>query len=156
LSKQKIAIRPATVADVKDITECVRKAYEHYVPIIGIPPLPLLDDYRVVIQQKQVSVLVEAASVIGVLVLEITDEGFLLNNVAVDPRHQGKRYGSLLLQFAEDEAKRQGHNAIYLYTNVKMTQNQAIYAARGYIEYDRREANGRHGVYMRKRFADAG
>jgi N-acetylglutamate synthase-like GNAT family acetyltransferase len=153
LKPNEIEIRRATQADVRAIAKCVHCAYAHYVPMIGIPPMPMLDDYSAVVERAQVFVLMLAGELVGVVVLETTEEGFLLNNVAVHPRHKGKGFGGMLLQFAEGEAKRQGHDAIYLYTNVKMTDNQAIYAARGFVEYDRRLQNGRHGVFMRKRLA---
>lgn len=115
-------------------------------------PNPMLDDYESIVGRCQVTVLTKGDALAGLIVLEATDEGFLLNNIAVDPLHRGKGLGSLLLQFAEDEARRQGYGAIYLYTNVKMTENQAIYAARGYSEFSRRAVNGRDAVFMRKTF----
>jgi N-acetylglutamate synthase-like GNAT family acetyltransferase len=153
LEQHPVEIRPATEMDALGVSQCVQSAYEHYIPIIGMKPNPMLDDYHVVIEQKQVSVLTFADQIIGVVVLEETDEGFLLNNVAITPRYQDKGFGSLLLQFAEKEAMRQGYSAIYLYTNAKMMDNQAIYAARGYVEYERRKVNGRDGVFMRKDLA---
>ena len=52
--------------------------------------------------------------------------------------------------FAEAEAVRLGRNAITLYTNALMTRNIAIYAARGYVERERKIEKGFDRVYMVK------
>jgi len=113
----------------------------------------MLDDYGEVIRERQVTVAESAGKVVGVLVLDRTDEGFLLENVAVDPAHKGKGLGRQLLELAEAEAKRAGFDSIYLYTHEKMTENQVLYAKIGYVEYDRRTEAGLARVYMRKRLA---
>jgi ribosomal protein S18 acetylase RimI-like enzyme len=111
----------------------------------------MLEDYTEVIERRQVSVADLKGEIVGVLVLAITDEGFLLDNIAVHPSSQGKGIGKALLEFAESEAQRLGHRSIYLYTNEKMTENQSLYAKIGYVEYDRRSENRYGRVYMRKR-----
>jgi GNAT superfamily N-acetyltransferase len=55
-----------------------------------------------------------------------------------------------LLQFAEGEALRRGHTAIYLCTNARMTENQVLYPKIGYVEYDRKSEAGYDRVYYRK------
>jgi ribosomal protein S18 acetylase RimI-like enzyme len=52
---------------------------------------------------------------------------------------------------AESEARSAGFDSIYLYTHEKMTENQALYAKIGYVEYARRLDGGLPRVYMRKR-----
>jgi|SRR5215212_3348186 ribosomal protein S18 acetylase RimI-like enzyme len=88
------------------------------------------------------SALVDAAyshyAIVGVIVLTVTDEGFLIDNVAVEPSHRGKGLGKALLEFAEAEARRTGFDYIYLYTHQKMTENLVLYSSIGYCEYDRR------------------
>lgn len=144
-------IRPADLSDVRLITECVRSAYEHYIPLLGMKPNPMLDDYSKVIAKSQVWVLMVSDNLAGVLVLDITEEGFFISDIALHPGLQGKGFGSFLLTFAEEQATRSGYRNIYLYTNVAMTENPAIYAARGFVEYARRDVNGRQGVFMEKR-----
>ena len=87
------------------------------------------------------------------LVLAVTEEGFCLENIAVDPRFHGRGIGRALLERAEAEARRQGFAGIYLYTHEKMTENQALYSKIGYVEYDRRVEKGYARVTMRKRLA---
>ncbi len=120
---------------------------------IGKLPGPMLEEYAQVIEQGQVFVVELNCKIIGVLVLGVTNEGFLLDNVAVEPSFHGKGIGKLLLQFAEAEARLQGYRSIYLYTHEKMTENQSLYAKTGYVEYDRRVEKGFSRVYMRKQLS---
>ena len=84
------------------------------------------------------------------LALCLADEGFLLDNIAVAPAHQGMGLGRWLLEYAESEARRQGFDSIYLYTQEIMTENLALYLRIGYVEYARRVEFGLHRVYLRK------
>jgi N-acetylglutamate synthase-like GNAT family acetyltransferase/catechol 2,3-dioxygenase-like lactoylglutathione lyase family enzyme len=131
----------------------VHAAYRHYVERIGREPGPMLDDYAEVIRERQVTIAESGGKLAGVLVLDRTNEGFLLENVAVDPAHKGRGLGRLLLELAETEARRAGFDSIYLYTHEKMIENQALYAKIGYAEYDRRVEDGLPRVFMRKKFA---
>ncbi len=79
------------------------------------------------------------------------EEGFLLDNVAVAPAHQGRGLGRFLLAFAEEEALRQGFDSIYLYAQEVMTENIALYESIGYEEYARRREHDLPRVYLRKR-----
>jgi ribosomal protein S18 acetylase RimI-like enzyme len=148
-----ISLRPAALADAPAVTDCVHAAYRHYVERIGKPPGPMLEDYAKVIAQRQVTVAVRDGAVVGVLVLGEMEEGFRLINVAVDPSMRGKGLGRTLLQLAESEARRLGYDTVHLSTNEKMTENQALYARIGYVEYDRRVEQGYSRVYMKKKLA---
>lgn len=110
----------------------------------------MTEDYSEVIDRRRVTIAQSGDRIVGVLVLDTTEEGFLLENVAVDPAHRGKGLGRALLELAEAEARREGFASIYLYTHEKMTENQALYARIGYVEFDRRTEHGLARVYMRK------
>jgi ribosomal protein S18 acetylase RimI-like enzyme len=86
----------------------------------------------------------------GVIVLRVTDEGFLVDNVAVHPSRRGKGLGRALLDHAESEARRAGFDAVYLYTHERMTENLALYSRIGYVEYERRSQGEFSLVFMRK------
>jgi GNAT superfamily N-acetyltransferase len=148
-----LAIRPATRADVAAITRCVCMAYLRYIERVGKQPAPMLQDYADVIGTSQVHVAERDGRVLGVLELRVTDEGFLVDSVAVDLSAQGTGVGRALLEFAESEAMRHGYDSIYLMTHEKMTENQALYAHIGYGLYDRREVHGYARVLMRKSLA---
>jgi ribosomal protein S18 acetylase RimI-like enzyme len=145
-----LSLRPATQADVPRLTDLVQGAYGHYVERIGGPPRPMTDDYDDVVRDGQVTVAERAGQVVGLIVLAVDAEGFVVDNVAVDPSHQGSGVGRALLEFAEAEARRAGFDSIYLYTHEKMTENQALYERIGYAEYDRRRRGEASIVYLRK------
>jgi ribosomal protein S18 acetylase RimI-like enzyme len=143
-------LRPATASDVPSVAALIDAAYGHYVERIGMLPGPMTDDYADVIRNRQVTVAEHHGAIVGIIVLTVTDEGFLIDNVAVHPSHRGTGLGRALLQFAEAEAQRAGFDAIYLYTHEKMTENLALYARIGYVEYDRRSQGAFSRVYLRK------
>jgi N-acetylglutamate synthase-like GNAT family acetyltransferase len=145
-----VVIRAATAADVAGITRCVCAAYLRYIERVGKQPWPMLQDYSNIIRTSQVHVAEHDGRILGVLELLETDEGFLLDSVAVDPSAQGTGVGRQLLEFAEAEARRRGFESIYLMTNVKMTENQALYERIGYVLFDRRAVDGYSRVLMRK------
>ncbi len=132
------------------LTELVDAAYGPFVERIGRPPRPMTDDYAEVVRDKRVTVAESDGGIVALLVLEVTDEGFLVNNVAVDPSQQGTGLGRILLERAEDEARRAGFDSIYLYTHETATENLEMYARIGYVEYDRRPAGVGQVVYLRK------
>jgi ribosomal protein S18 acetylase RimI-like enzyme len=144
------SFRPANSLDAPKITALVQAAYEHYAERIGGLPRPMTDDYTEVVQNCQVTVAEIRQTLGGVIVLTVTEEGFLIDNVAVAPAHRGKGLGKALLAFAEAEARRAGFDSIYLYTHEKMTENIALYTRIGYVEYDRRSQGEFSLVYMKK------
>ena len=113
-------------------------------------PRPMTDDYREVIAAWRVEVAVEEERIVGVVVRGPSDEGFAIENVAVDPAMQGRGLGRALIALAEEEARADGHDSIYLYTHEGMTENQELYSRLGYAEYARRPVRDFHVVFMRK------
>jgi len=144
------SLRPATGSDAPYVAALVAAAYGHYVERIGGPPGPMTDDYAEVIRDRQVTVAERHGAIVGVIVLAVTDEGFLIDNVAVHPAHRGTGLGRALLELAEAEAWRAGFDSIYLYTHEKMTENLVLYSRIGYVEYDRRSQGSFSLVYLRK------
>jgi ribosomal protein S18 acetylase RimI-like enzyme len=146
-------IRRAQLEDATAITRCVAVAYRQHARI-GKPPAPMLDDYAELIQRHKVFVLAEGDNIIGVLVLIEKDQGFLLDNVAVNPAYQRRGLGRKLIEFAEAEALRLGFSSIILYTNVQMTENIDLYRKLGFVETGRKQEQGYQRVYMRKHLLD--
>ena len=144
-------IRQARAEEAGDVRDVVLAAYERYVAVIGTAPGPMLDDYAVRIAADQVWVLEDTDGIAGILVLEDGPDCFLLDNIAIRPDRQGHGFGRLLMDFSEAEAVRCGWDRITLYTHVLMVENIAIYAARGYVERERRTEKGFDRVYMEKR-----
>lgn len=146
-------LRPAQPDDATRIAACMRAAYQHYVPRLGNTPRPMLLDYAEVVREHAVTVAETGGELAGALVLSVTPDGFKLFIVGVHPAFQGRGIGRALLEHAEAEARRQGFDSIYLSTQEKMTENQALYAKVGYREYARRLEDGYSRVYMRKMLA---
>lgn len=144
------SFRAAIGADALQVSALVNAAYSHYVERIGMLPRPMTDDYAEVIRNHQVTVAESDETIVGVIVLAIDDKGFVIENVAVDPAHRGKGLGRAFLEFAEAEARRAGFDSIYLYTHERMTENIALYARIGYVEYERRSMGDFSLVFMRK------
>ena len=145
-----VHVRHARASDAPAITACVCAAYLHYIERIGRQPEPMLHDYDEVIRYSQVHVATSAGRIVGAIVLKRTDEGFCIDNVAVHPDVQRSGVGTRLMDLAEREARRQGHESVYLCTHELMTENRAIYARRGFREYDRRVVEGYARVFFRK------
>jgi ribosomal protein S18 acetylase RimI-like enzyme len=144
-------IRQARAGEADAVSAVVHAAYQHYIARIGKPPGPMLDDYAQRIADGQTWVLEDAERIAGILVLEETPAGMLLDNIAVLPQYQGKGVGRALLEFAEAEARQRGFGAIHLYTHALMTENIALYCRIGYAETRRVTEKGYDRVYMTKR-----
>ncbi|TRX73958.1 GNAT family N-acetyltransferase [Pseudomonas mangiferae] len=145
-----ITLRNATPADAARVTACVRAAYAPWVARIGREPGPMTQDYGQVIAGGGVYLAEWGGQLAGVLVLRTTDEGLLLENMAVAPTFQNRGIGHFLLNSAERHARDQGHASLYLYTHERMRENIARYERAGYVEYARRVEDGFPRVYLRK------
>jgi len=143
-------IRPAQADEAPALRALVRAAYAHYVPRIGMEPLPMVDDYAARIAAQQAWVLEREGRLDGVLILEDTPDGLLLDNIAVAEAARGEGHGRAMIAFAEAEALRRGHRRLWLYTNEKMTENIALYTRLGFAETRREEKSGRRRVIMEK------
>ena len=145
-----IRLRRATQADAPRLREVVRAAYGRYVERVGREPRPMVENYVDVVAAKQVTVAERDGEIAGLVVLDVEDEGFVVDNVAVDPAHQGAGVGRALLEHAEAAARKAGFDSIYLYTHELMTENVALYERIGYVEYARRQHGDALLVYLRK------
>ena len=144
-------IRPAVAADENDIRTCAEGAYTRYIEAMGRRPAPMDADFSAQIAAGHVHVSTDPVGQLqGFIVFFAQDDHIMLENVAVMPSAAGKGVGKSLIRFCEDEARRQGHRTVQLYTNEKMTENLSIYPRLGYVETDRRTENGFNRVYFEK------
>jgi N-acetylglutamate synthase-like GNAT family acetyltransferase len=150
------SIRRAQPSDLGTVQSIVTDAYTPYIARIGRKPGPMLDDYAGLIEANQVHVLEQDGGAVGVLVLIPEASALLLDNVAIRPDRHGRGLGRVLLDFAEAEARRHGLPAIRLYTHEMMTENLAIYRARGYRETHRATEKGLARVFMVKALEEHG
>ncbi len=149
-------IRPALAADVPAIARIVHEAYAPYIPRMGQPPGPMLDDYPARVAEHVVWVLEtdakeDGGAIVGIVVLLDAPDHLLLDNVAVAAGRHGQGLGRRLIDFAEAEARRRGRPELRLYTHVTMVENQALYRRLGFVETHRVTEKGFERVYMTKR-----
>jgi len=145
-----VAIRQATASDVDRIEQLVADAYGKWVPIVGMRPGPMDEDYPALVRAGAVYVLAEP-EVIALLVIErVGEDALMVENVAVDPGHQGRGIGPMLLEFAEEQARSLGLGELRLYTHELMASNLELYARLGWEEYERRRTGEFDLVFMRK------
>ena len=143
-------IRLALKSDLRGIQRCAHAAYEMYVPRIGKRPAPMIADFEQQIIDRQVHVLMDGKAVAGFVVFYKRDKCVHLENVAVDPQHQGLGLGVQMIKHVEAAAAEQQAGAVELYTNAKMTENLKLYPYLGYREVGRWHEDGFDRVFFKK------
>jgi GNAT superfamily N-acetyltransferase len=143
-------IRLARAADVAAVSIIVKDAYSIYLARNGKIPGPMRDDYAALIADQRVHVLEERSEIVGLVVLIPEARAMLLDNVAVDPRAQGRGFGVRLIAFAEQRARAASLPTRRLYTQDIMTENLALYSRLGFVETHRGTEIGLNRVYMSK------
>jgi ribosomal protein S18 acetylase RimI-like enzyme len=142
------SIRPAIAADTAQISVIARSAYSKYVPRLGREPAPMNADFAAHVAAGHVVVITRADVILGYVVAWPQTDAYLVENLAVDPAHQGERLGRRLLDHAREEAARLHLPAVRLYTNAAMTENLAIYHHLGFVETHRTVENGYDRVHL--------
>jgi ribosomal protein S18 acetylase RimI-like enzyme len=145
-------LRIAVPADGDAVRALVTAAYEPWIPVIGMRPLPLEADYDQLINGGSVTVLVPdgVEGIAALIVLVPEPESLLIENVAVEPLFQGRGFGRALLAHAEDVARSAGLGSVRLYTNRLMVSNIALYQRLGYVITTRGDHEGRPVVHLAK------
>lgn len=143
-------LRRAVPSDADSIRDLVNAAYEHYLPLIGRTPIPMLADYSEAIRKHETWVLDEDDEIIGVLELDPRGDHLWLENIAVEPTRQGRGLGRQLLRHAEIVARERALPEIHLLTNERYAENIAMYERHGYRETHRVPHLGTDLVYFVK------
>ena len=143
-------LRRADDRDSEAIARLVESAYQHYRPLIGRTPIPMLTDYAVAVRDHEVWVLDAGGAVVGVLELDRRGDHLWLENVAVSPDWQKRGLGRQLLAHAEAVARRDGQPEIRLLTNERYLANIAMYERYGYRETHRQPHLGTDLVHFSK------
>lgn len=153
VSEDGLAISRATTEDIPTIKSIVDAAYSKYIERIGKPPAPMTADYYQVINTHDVFVLQDPEKrIVGciVLCLDSESDSIRIDNLVVDPLTQGRGYGRVLMNYAEDIARLQRCSALTLYTNVKMDENFRLYVKMGSAETGSKIEDGFERVYFRR------
>jgi N-acetylglutamate synthase-like GNAT family acetyltransferase len=143
-------IRQARPDEADAIRALVRRAYAKWVTTIGIEPKPMRADYVRALAEHEIWAIDGMRGCVALIELKPEPDHLLIVNVAVDPGHQGRGLGRRLLDFAEQEAKRLGLPELRLYTNIRMSENRALYTARGYRETHQEQRGEYLIVHMAK------
>lgn len=153
LSRDDLSITKATDEDVPIIQSMVEAAYTKYIDRIGKRPAPMDENYHQAINTRTVLVLRGGDDqVVGATVLKIEQslDSVKVDNLVVHPAAQGRGYGRVLMDYAEDVARSQDYRALTLHTNVKMYENLGVYLKMGFFETERKHEDGFDRVYFRK------
>ena len=143
-------IRKASHSDLEEVEACAVAAYTRYIERIGKAPAPMVADFSVSIENEHLYVIEDNAEVCGFVVFYARGNHIHLENVALDPRFQGRGLGMRLIEHVEQRARAEGYDRVELYTNAKMTENLGLYPRLGYEQFDRRFEDGFDRVYFRK------
>lgn len=128
-------MRRANDHDYDVVVRLQRSAFAPNRELLGVAPLPLLADYRVVLREKKVWLAVDDVRVdrvAGVLVLEPREADLMIESIATDPDAQGTGLGRAMLAFAEQQAAERGYDTVRLYTGSVLTHLTDWYARHGY------------------------
>lgn len=131
-------MRRAEARDLATVNELTRRAYEHYIPILGGEPWPMIVAYAPRIAAGEVWLVDEGDEAAALIAVEDHGDHLHIFSVAVLPEHQSKGIGRELLAFAETLARDLDRPALTLCTNEKMTRNIGIYQRFGFAESGRR------------------
>jgi ribosomal protein S18 acetylase RimI-like enzyme len=145
-------IRRAEPGDVAAVAVIARQAYAVYVARIGREPAPMVADFAAA--QKAGHLWVAGRPARGFVLAYRRGAAWHLENVAVAPAAQGTGLGRTLIGHAEALARADGAAAVELYTNAKMTENQALYPRLGYVEIGRGVEDGFDRVFYRKELGE--
>lgn len=143
-------IRRARADEAEVVRALVRRAYAKWIISIGVEPKPMRADYVRALAEHEIWAIDGIHGCIALIELKPEPDHLLIVNVAVDPGHQGHGLGGRLLAFAEREARRRGLTELRLYTNIRMSENRALYAARGYRETHQEQRGEYIIVHMAK------
>jgi N-acetylglutamate synthase-like GNAT family acetyltransferase len=143
-------LRRAGPGDATAIRAVVDAAYGPSVELLGRLPLPMAADHDLAVREHEVWVLDTDGMVIGVLELIAREDHLWVENVAIDPRHQGTGLGRRLLDHSEQRASELGLEEIRLATNERYLFNIAMYRRRGFRETHREPVQGTDVIHFRK------
>jgi ribosomal protein S18 acetylase RimI-like enzyme len=142
----------ADTEDIERVRALTIRAYEKWVLITPRKPRPMTADYSVSFQTNRFDLLLENNVLVGLVETVPQGDELMIVNVAVEPTHQGRGFGHLLMQHAEELARLSSLSATRLYTNKLMTENVALYEKLGYqFEKETQHELGTVAVHMVKR-----
>lgn len=151
MTSEKIIIRLAGTADVDAIFQLTQKAYAKWKLVLDREPTPMTANYKKAVNDHRFDLMYLGQGLIGLIETFDRDDHLFIENLAIDPDHQGMGYGRKLLNLATDIALAKGYKSIKLATNIQMRENIALYKKFGYEVEEEFNFKGGKAVYMRLR-----
>lgn len=108
-------------------------------------------DFAAHIASGRVVVLRRAGCPVAYLIHRAEGADWHIENLAVAPDLQGRGLGRRLIAHAERVARAASAGRLTLFTNERMTENQALYRRLGFVETGRRERKGTEVIDYEKR-----
>lgn len=109
-------------------------AYAPYTELKESHPHLLEFDFASNLERGELYVIQDTRDIGGYVVTYRTDDGQLIENVAVSEARKGNGLGRKLVNFAAFEARRRKLDRVYLYTHASMTDTLAFYEHLGYVK----------------------
>ena len=141
-------LRRAAAQDLAALVALQHAAYAGNRRLLGVEPIPLLADYRVVLAEREVWVLDGGAALHAALVLQPREHELLIDSIAVEPSLQGKGLGRALLDAAEARARELGCVTLRLFTGAALAHLVVWYGRHGYAVERREALSDRDIVHM--------
>ncbi len=145
-----IVIRRAIPKDAAEIRRLTRAAYAPWVERVGREPLPMSTDYDEAVRHDLIDLAYKDGQLCALVHMVTEPDCLLVENLAVAPEHQGKRFGVRLLRHAETQAHALGLSEVRLYTNRAFGSNVEYYEHHGFCVEREEPYMGGLTVYMRK------
>ena len=145
-----ITIHRATPTDAPTVRMLVRAAYAKWVPVMGREPMPMLADYDLAVREHEVDLAYIEGRLAALIEMIVHPDHLFIENLAVDPGHQGLGLGRQLLAHAEARARALGLAEMRLLTAQEMAGNAAFYQSFGYRVTRTEPFKGGFTVYMSK------
>ena len=145
--------RRANPGEAAKIAQITRESYSKWIGLIGRKPLPMTFDYAQIMESRHVELSITDEEISGLIDFDARPGHFLIENLAVAPKHQGAGLGAALLGRCEALAVGNGCREIRLYTNRMFAENILFYAKRGYSCTHEEPFEGGVLVHMAKSLA---
>jgi GNAT superfamily N-acetyltransferase len=143
-------LRRAGPQDFAALVALQHAAYARNREVLGVEPIPLLADYRVVLSEREVWVLDGDLGLRAALILEPRSGDLFIESIATESSSQRQGLGRALLAAADARARELGCATLRLFTGAPLVHLIAWYGRHGYA-IERREAlSDREIVHMVK------
>ncbi len=142
---------PALETSLRALVGIAEAAYAPYVKRIGRRPAPMDADFAGHLVRQEVRVAQKGDIIQGFIISYTRRDDQFIENIAVDPKLQGKGIGRSLLLDACAQARENNKDYVRLYTNEKMTESLKTYLKFGFVETERKLEDGFNRVFMEMR-----